>query len=183
MPEPTTPPGWYPDPDKANLERYWDGRQWTDDTQPKAKPKPKPVPLPAGGPLKLPSEDKKSDGGRGCLLIILIVAVLWGAATCGDGNDGGSSSPGTTQADVGDAVGAWVICQQFLEDRLTAPATADYPAGYSQYTTSLGGSRFRVDAFVDAENGFGALVRTDFVCTVDYQGNDRWRLESLQIDE
>lgn len=80
-------------------------------------------------------------------------------------------------------MGAWVICQQFLEDRLTAPATAEYPSGYSQYTSSLGGGRFRVDAYVDAENGFGALVRTDFVCTVNYQGNDNGRLESLQFDE
>jgi len=180
--EPTTPPGWYDDPDKPGLERYWDGRRWTEDTQPKAKQKPRPAPLPPGTePLKVPSE-KRSGGGRGCLLIILVLLVLWGVATCGNGSNGGNS-PGTTRADVGDAVGAWVICQQFVEDRLTAPATADYPAGYSQYTTSLGAGRFRVDAYVDAENSFGALVRTDFTCTVNYQGNDSWRLESLVFDE
>ena len=42
MPEPTTPPGWYDDPEKPGLERYWDGRAWTEDTQPKAEPKPPP---------------------------------------------------------------------------------------------------------------------------------------------
>jgi len=117
----------------------------------------------------------------GCGVVILALIVLVGVSQCG-GNGGSSGRTGTTR-DTGDAVGAWVICQQFLEDRLTAPATAEYPSGYSQYTSSLGGGRFRVDAYVDAENGFGALVRTDFVCTVNYQGNDNGRLESLQFDE
>lgn len=27
------PPGWYPDRNEANLERWWDGQQWTDHTK------------------------------------------------------------------------------------------------------------------------------------------------------
>lgn len=26
----TAPAGWYPDPDDANLQRYWDGSAWTE---------------------------------------------------------------------------------------------------------------------------------------------------------
>lgn len=26
--------GWYPDPENSNIERYWNGREWTKDTQP-----------------------------------------------------------------------------------------------------------------------------------------------------
>jgi hypothetical protein len=29
VPPPPTPPGWYPDPWRRAVRRYWDGRQWT----------------------------------------------------------------------------------------------------------------------------------------------------------
>jgi len=28
------PPGWHPDPSGAPQQRYWDGQQWTEHTQP-----------------------------------------------------------------------------------------------------------------------------------------------------
>jgi peptidoglycan/LPS O-acetylase OafA/YrhL len=31
-----TPPGWYPDPNDAGQQRYWDGNQWTDNYSPAA---------------------------------------------------------------------------------------------------------------------------------------------------
>ena len=29
-----TPAGWYPDPDDASIQRYWDGSAWTEHTNP-----------------------------------------------------------------------------------------------------------------------------------------------------
>ena len=31
---PQTPAGWYPDPQDPNTQRYWDGRQWTENRSP-----------------------------------------------------------------------------------------------------------------------------------------------------
>lgn len=46
---PSTPPGWYPDPEAANSERYWDGAAWTEHRRPvAAAPAPPPAP-PYGG--------------------------------------------------------------------------------------------------------------------------------------
>ncbi|WP_081607516.1 DUF2510 domain-containing protein [Rhodococcus triatomae] len=33
-PPPAVPAGWYPDPDTALLQRYWDGTSWTERTAP-----------------------------------------------------------------------------------------------------------------------------------------------------
>ncbi|WP_440712091.1 DUF2510 domain-containing protein [Gordonia sp. FQ] len=35
-PPPAVPAGWYPDPNGAPLQRYWDGAAWTEHTAPQA---------------------------------------------------------------------------------------------------------------------------------------------------
>jgi hypothetical protein len=32
QPPPSVPAGWYPDPNNAQLQRYWDGTSWTNST-------------------------------------------------------------------------------------------------------------------------------------------------------
>lgn len=83
--------------------------------------------------------------------------------------------------DSHEAVDAWVICQQHVEERLKSPSTADFPAGYSQYTSHLRDGRYRVHAYVDAENSFGATIRNQFDCTVRWISGDTYRLESLEV--
>lgn len=40
-PSPAAAAGWYPDPDQAATQRYWDGTGWTDQRAPTAEPEPK----------------------------------------------------------------------------------------------------------------------------------------------
>lgn len=44
---PTVPPAWYQDPGDARQLRYWDGRNWTNQTAPRAEPQPQPQPVQA----------------------------------------------------------------------------------------------------------------------------------------
>lgn len=34
------PANWYPDPDRPDLQRYWDGTAWTEHTAPAVRPQP-----------------------------------------------------------------------------------------------------------------------------------------------
>ena len=79
------------------------------------------------------------------------------------------------------AVGAWVVCQQFLEGQLKSPASAKYPSGYPDYTTHLGAGQYRVAAYVDSQNAFGAMIRTDFTCMVQHTQGDTYSLVSLDF--
>lgn len=56
-----TPAGWYPDPNDESLARWWDGRSWTDATQPMGTV---PVVVPAGGSDEsVPAKSRKKKGG------------------------------------------------------------------------------------------------------------------------
>jgi hypothetical protein len=66
--------------------------------------------------------------------------------------------------------------EQFVPPRLKAPATAQFS---DVATTEVGGS-YRVAGAVDSQNGFGALVRASFTCSVRLDG-DQWVLESAAV--
>lgn len=77
---------------------------------------------------------------------------------------------------------AWVMCQQYVENRLRSPSTASFPWGYSNYMSYQGDDRYRAVSYVDAENAFGAEIRTYFDCTVEYRGESNWSLITLEMD-
>lgn len=59
-------------------------------------------------------------------------------------------------------------CEAWVEDQLVAPATAKF-SGESAYLT---GTSPEVTGKVDAQNEFGALLRSTFSCDMSGSGND-----------
>jgi len=82
-----------------------------------------------------------------------------------------------------DQTKAWYVARSFVEDRLRAPGTAKWPCCAKDFTTYLGNRRYEIVSYVDAQNGFGALIRTRFRCIVDNDFGDQWGLESLTFYE
>ena len=121
------------------------------------------------------NEDAATQIGCGALLVIALIWFFWPSS----GDDSKSSSQ---PKPAHSASGAWVICQEFVEQRLKAPASADFPWYSETYVTELGGAKYRVDSYVDAQNSFGAQIRQTFACTVRWTGGSRWRLEDMSID-
>lgn len=78
--------------------------------------------------------------------------------------------------------GAWVACQDFVDRRLLAPRDAAYPFSSRGHVTPLGDGVYRVRAYVDAPNVFGARIRKPFDCTVQYKAaTDSYSLDSLTL--
>jgi hypothetical protein len=120
------------------------------------------------------SSGEQSKTGMGCAVVILIAIGIWIFSSLGGGSSDGGNSGGLSE------VAAYTACQEFVEDRLVAPSTAKFGGGPSQVTDSLGGSRYEVATYVDAENSFGAMIRNNFTCVVERTG-DTYRLESLEM--
>lgn len=74
-----------------------------------------------------------------------------------------------------DRSGAYAAAQQLITRRLAAPATAVYPSiiGEGVRVDEIAPCRFRVQTYVDAQNGFGALVRTPYTLDLTYLEADR----------
>ena len=107
----------------------------------------------------------------GLILILFIVgAVIYGCSNSGsdssDPDDGGGGSM------------AEQMCEQFVTDRLKAPSTAEFPGGE---VTDVGADEYEVVGSVDSQNGFGAMIRTGYTCTIRYAGGDKWTLVSLNL--
>lgn len=63
-----------------------------------------------------------------------------------------------------------VLCENEMNRRLRSPGTADYPFGHVTTVTAVAANRYQLVSYVDAQNGFGALVRSRFGCVVEGSG-------------
>lgn len=81
----------------------------------------------------------------------------------------------------GDIHGAWVAMMYFVEGKLKNPSGAKFIGNAVHAVTHLGNGKYRIEASVDATNGFGATVRTPFSGVVE-SGN-QWTLHSLEITQ
>ncbi|WP_229849506.1 hypothetical protein, partial [Paracoccus aerius] len=81
---------------------------------------------------------------------------------------------------------AAVICQNFVDANLKAPSTADHP-WLDRDIIDMGTWKYTVLSYVDAQNSFGAMIRTDYHCEVQYKGSGdnldpaNWTLVTLEM--
>ncbi len=61
---------------------------------------------------------------------------------------------------------AWVCAQDIVNSNLKAPSTAKFCSYTEATVTHSGGSDYTVEGYVDAENSYGAKIRTNFTVTL-----------------
>ena len=129
-----------------------------------------------------PTEKKKSNtAGIGCLIIVLLlmgycsISFFTGPST--------TRSPGPPDH----STQAFLQARYFVTQYLKSPATADFPLMDFQ-SRPLGNNRYQVTSYVDAENAFGAKIRSNWAATMRYKGSGsdadmrNWELERLLTD-
>ncbi|MFJ2002167.1 hypothetical protein [Streptomyces chartreusis] len=84
---------------------------------------------------------------------------------------------------------AAVMCEEFVKQRLKSPGSAEFPgvtdSDYAK-TTVLSDTKpwkYKVVGVVDSQNGFGAKVRLDYVCTVSTKDGDKWTRDDIQLTQ
>ena len=77
---------------------------------------------------------------------------------------------------------AYTYCQEFVERNLNAPSTAEFPPQHEVSVIDEGGV-WTVIGYVDAQNAFGAMVRTYYICKVEYyKDTEKWHLVDLAFE-
>lgn len=106
---------------------------------------------------------QSSDNTKGCLITLLfgvLTIVLFGVifASCFSGSSSSTTKTSLTNAE------AFTIAQMIVKDNLRAPSTAKFCSVVDAKITHTGLS-YTVSGWVDAQNGFGAMIREDFTVT------------------
>lgn len=113
----------------------------------------------------------------------VVVFVILGIVVCCFGVFTIVGSLSSVSKNTGDANMASVQCRNYVRDRLKSPSTANFPWDSAQ---SVGNNTYEMYSYVDAQNGFGATIRNNFYCKIQYTGGDvgnqsSWSVLSLDI--
>lgn len=130
----------------------------------------------APAPVAAAPAPKPKSGNLGVIVGAVVVFVL-GLLYVLNGGRFNTTTPAAP-----DAFGAYYMCKQFVTKSLKAPASAVFPSSTETQTERLSATQFRNHAYVDSQNGFGAMIRTQYTCTVTSTGGDNWRLDALTTD-
>jgi len=123
--------------------------------------------------------DQKPAANKGCLITAVILLGLCGA--CGISFIGFSNSPEQQAKRAQDQFEAnvRVVCKDAVRARLKSPTSADFPWGVR--VREVGVDRYEVSSYVDAQNGFGAKLRTQYTCIVDSPNKETVRVSKLEF--
>jgi len=87
-----------------------------------------------------------------------------------------------------DKIEAWVIAEQLVKQSLRSPATASFGSFWrgdfqdpQNCVVQAPDGSYVVFGWVDAQNAFGATVRSDFRCRLRKSGDGAWDCLGLQI--
>lgn len=122
----------------------------------------------------------------GGLLLALVIAIA--ASQSGRSSSSAATSPETpAQKDSSwEANGAstalyaaFQLCQEAVTRNLKAPSTAKFADYYDSYAKETSRGHYHLQLKVDAQNGFGAMLRNTFDCRVT-RNIDRFQITSLE---
>lgn len=110
----------------------------------------------------------------GCFGIICIIVLIGLVVIAVEKDD-------RKESDADSKSVAWKMAQKFVKERLKAPSTASFGSVLGDYqdpndvVEDLGNGKFRVSAWVDSENTFSAMIRSHFICELEWIGGNNWR--------
>lgn len=117
---------------------------------------------------------KKRNGACSVIIaLVAFIAILLVIYFVQKGGTGNPSVAGRTEA--------FIACKLEIKDRLKAPSSADFPYSGTATINDLGNQKFEVFSYVDAENSFGAKIRANWTCTVQFTDADHYTILNAVI--
>lgn len=74
----------------------------------------------------------------------------------------------------------YAMAQVFVKRALKSPSSAKFPVTSSASILEKDGMWF-VASYVDSQNSFGAMIRTQWAVAMKYEGSGNWKLITIDI--
>jgi hypothetical protein len=94
-----------------------------------------------------------------------------------------SQSAQPAHEDKADEIDAFVMSQTFVKKELVSPSSAKFPWFDKSMVTQVDEDTWIINSYVDSQNKFGAMLRTNYIAKIKYLGNDKWGLLDLAFYE
>lgn len=107
--------------------------------------------------------------------IFAILFITYGC-TANSPSSSSSTTSSSTKSTIatGSQTEACTYAQMEIENKLKSPSTAKHPACSLNTYTKLSASKYKVKSYVEAQNSFGAIVRTNYQCTVTFNNDSSY---------
>lgn len=109
------------------------------------------------------------------IALVLLIVVVFGAVIII-----GYNAPNELLQQGSEIKSAYAACQEWTRERLKAPSSAVFPP-QSEISAERRNFAWRIRFTVDAQNSFGAFLRSDVYCKVRDR-DDSWYLVTLEIE-
>lgn len=120
--------------------------------------------------------------------VLLVIGAMFVAGQIAGGLSGESSAPAPankapTAAELAEARlddGRWA-CRERVLSGLKAPKSASFQ-NYRQFRANkVDEERYSIIGYVDAQNSFGAMIRTQFECIARDTGQSGWWIDEVNM--
>src|SRR5262245_33786226 len=105
------------------------------------------------------------------LLFITMFAIGIPALLDSRGQSAPAKTAATPQAREYSDAEVYAMAETIILKYLKAPSTADFASMSDAQITGFADSGFRVDAYVDSQNSFGAMIRSPFTTIFQYRSD------------
>ena len=116
---------------------------------------------------------KSKNPGCGTLIFFIICVAVFLAGCGAIKSSSNSSTPTYSKAHKGLTVDqeaeAIAMAKEMVKAELKAPSTASFPWDASAYAITKSGNQYTVKGYVDAQNSFGAKIRSTFEACFTYE--------------
>ncbi len=126
--------------------------------------------------LKKLAELQKQPKNRWLGYIVIIIIIIVFIKLCNDNSQ-------VPWQDENNSLGAYVMAEKWVKERLVSPSTAEFPNGVDKFVSRGDGQVYFIDSYVDSQNRMGGMMRTYFHAEIEQIEKDRWKLIKLEFKD
>ena len=117
------------------------------------------------------------------VVVIILFFLIW-KCSCSESNEDRQQGfeQQTTENETNQKITALTAAQECVKERLKSPSSADFPWG-TDCVSKVSENTYIINSYVDSQNSFGAMLRTNFSCQVTLNSDDTYTCDNVELLE